>query len=93
MADKLLSYKGKPLVRKDKTIYFGDFSEEYYILIIINQSKTVGDVEVATKVSVQLHHHDPDDGSNDTIEKSSEKRGLYAAMDIADIWLTRALAE
>ena len=29
----------------------------------------------------------------DRILKKSEKRGLYEAMDIASIWLERALAE
>ncbi len=92
MAEKLLSYKGKPLVRQNKAIYYGDFSEEYYVMLIINSSKEIGDIDVATRVSVQLHRHDPD-GSNDTLEKSSEQRGLYAALDMASIWLKRALAE
>ena len=46
---------------------------------------------MASKVSIQLINTDPDVSIKEKIVKSSEKKGLYAAMDIADIWLTRAL--
>ena len=44
------------------------------------------------KVSVQLQLTDPDLKSRDRVVKKSEKDSLYAAMDIAAIWLDRALA-
>ena len=53
---------------------------------------TEQDLDVATKVSVQLQLTDPDLKSRDRVVKKSEKDSLYAAMDVAAIWLERALA-
>jgi hypothetical protein len=89
---KFLTYKGKPLVRNGKTIYYGNSDEPYVIMMQILATKPVGDVEVASKVSVQLINTDPNVSPRERIVKSSEKKGLYAAMDIAEVWLTRALA-
>ncbi len=90
--EKFLTYKGKPLVRNGKTLYYGEASEKYVIMMQILATKPVGDIEVASKVSVQLINTDPDVSARERIVKSSEKKGLYAAMDIAEIWLNRALA-
>ena len=50
------------------------------------------DLAVADRVSVQLQLTDPDLKSRDRVVKKSEKDSLYAAMDIATVWLNRALA-
>ena len=50
------------------------------------------DLELATKVSIQLQLTDPQLKSRDRVVKKSEKDSLYAAMDIAAVWLNRALA-
>ena len=47
---------------------------------------------MATKVSVQLQLTDPDLKSRDRVVKKSEKDSLYAAMDVASVWLERALS-
>lgn len=47
---------------------------------------------MATKVSIQLQLTEPDLKSRDRVIKKSEKDSLYAAMDIASVWLDRALA-
>ncbi len=90
--EKILTYKGKPLVRSGNTLYYGDPSEKYVIMMQINATKPVGDIEIASKVSIQLLNTDPDVSARERIVKSSEKKGLYAAMDIAEVWLSRALA-
>ncbi len=89
---KFLTYKGKPLVRNGNTLYYGNANDKYVIMMQILATKPVGDVEVASKVSVQLLNTDPDVSPRERIVKSSEKKGLYAAMDIAEVWLSRALA-
>lgn len=94
MAEKkkdFLTYKGRPLVRNGNTIYYGNMTDDYVIMMQINSSKEFGDLDLASKVSIQLIDTDPDVSIKEKIVKSSEKKGLYAAMDIADIWLTRAL--
>jgi hypothetical protein len=75
----------------DNLIYYGTMAEKYIIMMQIMDTKKVQDMEVATKVSVQLQLTDPELRSRDRIKKS-EKDSLYAAMDVAAIWLDRALA-
>jgi hypothetical protein len=91
MAEKILTYKGKPLVRSGDTIYYGNSEEKYIVMIKVNSSKDVGGIQVAEKVTVQLLLSDQDLKMKDRIVKSSDKAGLYAAMDIGAIWLERAL--
>lgn len=88
-----LEYKGHPLRRKDNMIYFGSMAEKYIILLQILDTKKIKDLDVATKVSVQLQLTDPEIKSRDRVVKKSEKDSLYAAMDVASVWLERALAQ
>ncbi len=87
-----LIYKGHPLRRVDNLIYYGTMAEKYIIMMQILDSTHEKDLSVATKVSVQLQLTDPSLKSRDRVLKKSEKEDLYAAMDIAAIWLDRALA-
>lgn len=87
-----LSYKGHPLRRKDNLIYYGTMAEKYIIMLQILSTKQVNGLEMADKVAVQLQLTDPDLKSRDRVVKKSEKDSLYAAMDIAAVWLERALA-
>ena len=75
-----LTYKGHPLRRKDSLIYYGSMAQKYIIMLQILSQKKDQDLDVATKVSVQLQLTDPD------------LKSLYAAMDVASVWLERALA-
>ena len=88
-----LEYKGHPLRRKDNLIYFGSMADKYIIMLQIMETKKVKDLDVATKVSVQLQLTDPDIKSRDRVVKKSEKDSLYAAMDVASVWLERALSQ
>lgn len=90
-ASKELEYKGHPLRRKDNIIYFGSMADKYIIMMQILETKKVEDMDVATKVSVQLQLTDPELKSRDRVVKKSEKDSLYAAMDVASVWLERAL--
>ena len=87
-----LVYKGHPLRRVDNFIYYGSMADKYIIMLQIMDTKKVKDLDVATKVSVQLQLTDPDLKSRDRVVKKSEKDRLYAAMDVGCIWLERALA-
>ena len=87
-----LTYKGHPLRRKDNLIYYGTMAEKYIIMLQILSSKNVDGLEMADKVSVQLQLTDPDLKSRDRVVKKSEKDSLYAAMDVAAVWLDRALS-
>nr|WP_316623346.1 hypothetical protein [uncultured Ruminococcus sp.] len=92
MAEKEFStYKGKPLVRCGDELYYGSMAERFVIRMQIKTKKTVGDTEIADKVAIQLLCTDPDLSPRKQLVKSSEKTGLYVALDIADVWLERAL--
>ena len=87
-----LFYKGHPLRRKDNLIYYGTMAEKYIIMLQILSTKQVNGMEMADKVAVQLQLTDPDLKSRDRVVKKSEKDSLYAAMDVASVWLERALS-
>ncbi len=98
---KSLVYRGHPLRRKDNILYYGSMSDKYIIMMQIMGTKPVQPVEgaetteelnVANKVSVQLQLTDPTVKSRDRVIKKTEKTSLYAAMDVASIWLERALS-
>jgi len=92
LAEKQFStYKGKPLVRCGDELYYGSMAERFVIRMQIKTKKTVGDTEIADKVAIQLLCTDPDLSPRKQLVKSSEKTGLYVALDIADVWLERAL--
>lgn len=94
MADtqtSFLTYKGKPIVRKGNTIYYGSMSEPFVIMLSIASTHEVHDVKIADKVIVQLLNTDPTINPLEAIVKRTEKNGLWAAIDIASIWLERAL--
>ena len=87
-----LVYRGHPLRRIDNLIYYGTMAEKYIVMMQIQDTKKVQDLNVASKVSVQLQLTDPTLKSRDRIVKKSEKDNLYAAIDVAHIWLERALS-
>lgn len=93
MADKnpILMYKGKPLVRKDNTLYYGFMDEPCVIMMQITSKKEVKGVELSDKVLVQLVSTDENLRPRDRILKRAERRGLYSAVDIGSIWLEREL--
>lgn len=87
-----LVYKGHPLRRKDNLIYYGSMAEKYIIMLQVMSTKKVDDLDVATKVSVQLQLTDPDLKSRDRVVKKSEKEDLFSAIDLGATWLDRALS-
>ncbi len=90
---KFLTYKSKPLVRKDKEIYYGDMSEKYVVRFEILSSQKDGKLEIADKVSVQLLDSNTDKAMKDRIVKESTKDNLFAALDLGFTWLERYLKD
>ena len=88
----VLMYKGRPLMRKDNPVYYGSMADSHIVMLQILETKKVNDMDMATKVSVQLQLTDPTARSRDRIVKKSEKDGFYTALDLGCVWLERALA-
>jgi len=88
----VLMYKGRPLMRKDNLIYYGSMADSHIVMLQVLESKKQGDMDIATRVSVQLQLTDPAAKSRDRTVKKSEKDGLCTALDVGRVWLERALA-
>ena len=89
---KILEYKGHPLRRKDNLIYYGSMSDKYIIMLQITEEKQSDKLSIPNRIAVQLQYTDPDLKSRDKVLKKSEKSSLYEAIDLASVWLDRALA-
>ena len=87
-----LVYRNHPLRRIDNLIYYGSMADKYIVMFQILETKKEQDMDVATRVSVQLQLTDPEVKSRDRVVKKTEKDSLYAAMDVGAIWLERALS-
>ena len=92
MADEILTYKGHPLMRKDNLIYYGSMADSHIVMLQVLETKKLGEMDIASRVSVQLQLTDPAAKSRDRIVKKSEKDGFYTALDLGCVWLERALA-
>ena len=83
------SYKGRPLVRNGKTIYYGDMNEPYVVMMQIHSDEDFKDLKISGKISLQMMSTDLTLPPDKLILKKAEKQGLYEALDIATIWLDR----
>lgn len=96
MANKPLEYKGHPLQRAGNIVYYGSMSDKYVIMLQIMDTKKVKDLDVATKVSVQLQLTDPMYYMHFSAQHfinghhNTELAGFicYASLNIQRIWLT-----
>ena len=87
-----LENKGRPLRRKDNLIYYGSMTDSHIVLLQILDTKPLKGLSVATRVAVSLQLTDSNVKSRDLVVKRSEKDTLYGALDIASVWLERALS-
>ena len=73
-------------------IYYGSMADSHIIVMQVKETRREKDLDIASKISVELQRTAPDLKSRDRVVKRSEKSSLYDAMDISAIWLERALA-
>ncbi len=90
-AQKFLEYKGRPLVRSGKTLYYGNLYDDYVVMMQIVDTVAHGDEDFAGKIIVQLLNTDPNAAPTELVIKKTDTRGLYNAIDIAAVWLDTAL--
>jgi hypothetical protein len=87
-----LTYKVKPLLRSGDVIYYGNSSDKYIVKVIIKEfaNSESNNLRIATDIDIQLI--DNSKGLyGQKVTKTSSKNNLFWALDIADIWLERAL--
>lgn len=92
MEQKTLTYLDRPLVRCGNEIYYGNMTDKYIILMKILSTKKAGDVDIASKVHIDLLYTDPDIKGKSKIFKSADRGSMSEALDIASVWLSRYLA-
>ena len=88
-----LTYKGKPLVRKDNELYYGKMTDPYVLYLQILTTAPMGDQQVADKVHLMLLSTDTTKSPIERMVQQSNKNGLYSALEIGTIWLDKALAK
>ena len=86
---KFLTYKGTPLVRCGDILYYGNLTDNYVIKLEVTGKQPLNGLDVADRVTIQLIDNNPNLRGKKKIVKSSERNGLYAALDIAEAWLAR----
>ena len=80
--EEFIEYKGRPIVRKDDEIYYGDLSK-YYVKMMIMTEKTVANGEsVPDIVPIQLFI-----AGKVFPERQFNAKGLYDAFETASVWL------
>ena len=88
---KFFTYKGLPLVRKGNEIYYGNMSDETVALLQIMSTRKVKDLAVADRVKVFLMLTNTEGvDASEIFKKSSVRNGLYDALDLAFVWLSRS---
>ena len=82
---EFLEYKGRPLVRKDNDIYYGDLSENYHVfMMIMNEKPSSKGTDIPAMIMVQLMAKGANRPEKQTISKS-----LTDALETASAWLER----
>ncbi|MBE6635102.1 MAG: hypothetical protein E7617_02715 [Ruminococcaceae bacterium] len=83
--EEFLEYKGRPLVRKDDDIYYGDLSQYYVkMMIMTEKNSTKADEKLPDSIAVQLFAP-----GKAFPEKQISARGLSDAFETAAAWLDR----
>ena len=86
---KIFTYKGKPMVRRGDTIYYGDLNEKYIIIFTIKSKKKVGEIEIADSVTIDLCTNSG--AGKEKVIKKANRESLFEAIDIAEFWLEDAI--
>ena len=88
---KLLTYKGKPLIRFGNRVYYGNLEDKYILALDIVESEDVNGAEHSTKVKIQLMDNTGELGKGQVFRRA-ERDNLYKAIDIGEWWLQDALS-
>ena len=86
-------YKDKPLVRCNSVIYYGDTHDKYIVKLQIENSENQKNQTSANKVFIKLLKTESSSNLYDEVIKTAEKEELFTAIELADIWLHKALEE
>ncbi len=83
-------YRGFPLVRSGNEMYYGSMGDKFVTKLTIRESEKFQDVDIPTKVMVQLVPTGTEEVDLSKIRKG-EMTNLYEALDTAYVWLAKEL--
>ena len=83
-------YRGFPLVRSGNEMYYGSMGDKFVTKLTIRSSEKLHDVDIPTKVMVQLVPTGTEAVDLSKIRKG-EMASLYEALDTAYVWLAKEL--
>lgn len=81
-------YKGKPLMRCENLIYYGNPEDKYVVCFRMEDNEPLDDLTISKKVIIELKTNE---GEKSRLLKQAERSGLYKALDIGTFWLEDAL--
>ncbi len=88
---KTFMYKGKPLVRQGQFLFYGYPDDKAILFMNILETKKSGNLDIATRVLVQIQTTGDSARFNEKVIKQCEKKSFYDAFEIGLIWLDREL--
>lgn len=88
---EFLMYKGRPLVRSKKILYYGDMRDAYVVMLQVSNTNEVNGEEISGHITMQMMSTDPNAAPTELVIKRAERDGLYDALDLASAWLDREL--
>ena len=87
---KILTYKGKPLLKCGERIYYGNLEDKLILALDVVESEKNKDIQSSKKIKIQLMDNTGDLGAGQVYRKA-ERENLYTALDIGEWWLQDAL--
>lgn len=88
-----LNYRGRPVVRSNNEIYYGNMSDPYVAFLQVLSTRKENGEDLPDRIMIMLLSTDTNLPPKDRIARQSVKNGLYNALDFAAIMVDRALAD
>ena len=88
---EILNYKGKPLTRQGGELCYGNATDKYILVMRVMETEKVNELEVATKVFVQIQGTRETEDKKINVVKFDVFGSLYEAFDTGEYWLNREL--
>ena len=85
------TFRGKPIVRKNNIICYGDPNEKAVLVLTVLSSKKLGEEEIPDMILIQVQSTDTSLPITDRVLKQGMKNGLYQALDFGASWLENTL--
>lgn len=92
-SNTIFKFRNRPLIRSGNTIYYGDMTDPYVAVLQVTGTEKFQDLEVPTRISIQILSTDESLPLMERIKRNTEKKDFYDAINIASIWLERILKD